>query len=105
MEFVLVFRRDHRSTAPQLEEEDLLMYRKHWQDWYLSLAASKRLARPVQRWDAQGVAVSQEGVMENAVVVEGLIFIEASDYTQAAEIARDCPILLLGGCVEVLQGK
>ncbi|SEI57739.1 hypothetical protein SAMN05216327_102551 [Dyadobacter sp. SG02] len=105
MEFVLVFRRDHRGNAPQLEEEDLLMYRKHWQDWYLSLAARQRLTRAVQRWDAKGFTVSQEGVTENAVAIEGLIFIEARDYTEAAEIAADCPILLLGGCVEILQGK
>jgi hypothetical protein len=105
MEFVLVFRRDHQSTVPQLEEEDLLMYRKHWQDWYLSLAARQRLARPVQRWDAQGVTVSREESVEGSVTVEGLIFVEASNYTEAIEIAKDCPILLLGGFVEVLQGK
>lgn len=81
------------------------MYRKHWQDWYLSLAARQRLARPVQRWDAQGITVSRIGVPENGVTVEGLIFIEAEDYGEAVEIARDCPILLLGGCVEVLKGK
>lgn len=104
MEFVLVFRRDDRSNAPHWEEEDLLMYRKHWQDWYLSLAARERLTRPVQRWDAQGIAISQEG-LENRSTIEGLIFIEAGSYTEAAEIARDCPILLLGGCVEILQGK
>lgn len=105
MEFVLVFRRDHQSAVPQLEDEDLLMYRKHWQDWYLSLAARQRLARPVQRWDAQGVTVSREESVESSVTVEGLIFVEAGNYAEAVEIARDCPILLLGGFVEVLQGK
>lgn len=81
------------------------MYRKHWQDWYLSLAARQRLTRPVQRWDTQGIAIGQSGVLENGGTVEGLIFIEAADRAEAAEIARDCPILLLGGCVEILQGK
>ncbi len=105
MEFVLVFRMDRRSNAPRMAEEDMLMYRKHWQDWYLSLAASGKLLRPVQRWDPQGIIVSQEGVTENEVIVEGLIFIEAGNYAEASEIARDCPILLLGGVVEILQGK
>ncbi|KAA0989221.1 YciI family protein [Dyadobacter aurulentus] len=105
MEFVLVFRRDHQSTSPQLEEEDLLMYRKHWQDWYLSLAARRRLARPVQRLAPQGVTVSREEKVESSVTVEGLIFIEAGNYAEAVEIARDCPILLLGGLVEVLRGN
>ncbi len=105
MEFVLVFRRDDQCAVPPLQEEELLMYRKHWQDWYLSLAARQRLARPVQRWDAQGITVGREEMVERSVTVEGLIFVEACDYAEAVEIARDCPILLLGGLVEVLQGK
>lgn len=88
-----------------MEEEELIMYRKHWQDWFLSLAARQRLTRPVQRWDAGGIAVSREEEVKGDVTVQGLIFIEASDYVEAVAVARDCPILLLGGIVEILQGK
>ncbi|WP_342086207.1 hypothetical protein [Dyadobacter sp. OTU695] len=105
MEFVLVFRRDHPSAVPPLGEEEVLIYRKHWQDWFLSLAARQRLTRPVQRWDAEGVTICSEAEIEDSVTVQGLIFIEAVDYAEAVWIARDCPILLMGGFVEVLQGK
>ncbi|MGX7835749.1 YciI family protein, partial [Campylobacter fetus subsp. venerealis] len=33
--------------------------------------------------------------------IGGMIFIKASSYEEAAEIARGCPVLTLGGNVEI----
>lgn len=33
--------------------------------------------------------------------IGGMILINTTDYNDAATIAKDCPILTLGGCVEI----
>lgn len=104
-EFILVFRNGLQTSPLLFGEDEQLMYRKHWQDWFLSLAARQQLARPVQRWDARGFVVTAEDVLENQDTIDGLIFIRAADYDQAIAIAKDCPILERGGIVEVLRGN
>nr|WP_295933958.1 YciI family protein [uncultured Dyadobacter sp.] len=104
-EFILVFKNDPQTSPWQPGADEQLMYRKHWQDWFLSLAACQHLARPVQRWDAHGFVVTADEVLENRDTIEGLIFIRANDYDEAIGIAKDCPILERGGVVEVLRGN
>ncbi|GAB4043171.1 YciI family protein [Spirosoma jeollabukense] len=107
IEFVLVFRRDYSTEAIQPTEKELLQHTKHWQDWFLSLAAQDKLARPIQRWDTQGFVIHPNKVVVKGPYLEGvspmggLIFIKAYDYREAKEIAQNAPILELGGTVEI----
>ena len=106
-EFVLIFRRDYKTKEQQPTEKELSTHLKHWQDWFLSLAAQNKLARPVQRWDAQGLVIRPDKSVtagpyqERIQSMGGLIFIRASDYQEAEEIAQNAPVLDLGGTVEI----
>ncbi|QIP15025.1 transcription initiation protein [Spirosoma aureum] len=106
-EFVLIFRRDYTLKEVQPTGEAQSTLRKHWQDWFLSLAALNKLTRPVQRWDMQGVVLNQDETVTDGPYLEsnssviGLIFISAHDYREAEEIAKNAPILEVDGTVEI----
>jgi len=106
-EFLLIFRRAFKSPEDQPSPEMLQDSIKQWQDWFGGIAAQDRLVRPLQRWDIDGVIVGAEGNVINGPYAEikesigGLILIRAKDYAEAAEIAKGCPILALGGNVEI----
>lgn len=105
-EFLLIFRRsfanDETPSPTQLQASI-----KPWQDWLGSIAAQDKLARPLQRWDTKGKVVTSDKTVINGPYAEikesigGLIVIKAQDYEEATEIAKGCPILELGGNVEV----
>lgn len=106
-EFLLIFRRDFTTKEDQPSPEQLQSSVKRWQDWFGGIAAQDKLARPLQRWDGQGKIVKPTKVVTDGPYAEikesigGMIFISAEDYEDAAEIAKGCPILDLGGNVEI----
>lgn len=106
-EFLLIFRRDFTTKESQPSPEQLQASIKPWQDWLGGIAAQDKLARPLQRWDAEGKVVKQNKSVINGPYAEikeaigGLIIIKAADYDEASEIAKGCPILQLGGNVEI----
>jgi len=106
-EFLLIFRRDFKTKETQPSPEELQQHLQHWQNWFGSLAAQDKLARPLQKWDGQGKLVnSNKGVTDGPFVeikesIGGLIIIKAKDYDEAAEIAQGCPVLNFGGNVEI----
>jgi hypothetical protein len=108
-EFLLIFRRDYLTKEIQPSPEDLQAHLKNWQDWFGGIAAQDKLARPLQRWDAggrvlkQGKEVTDGPYAEIKESIGGLIIIRASGYDEAVKIAEGCPILQLGGSVEVRQ--
>jgi len=107
-EFLLVFWRDYQTVEIQPSPEQLREYRKHWADWFRSLAAGDKLSRPIQIFDPQGIVVSSRVTKgpytEVTLSVGGLLFLKAADYAEAVETAQDCPILGLEGIVEIRQG-
>lgn len=110
-DFLLIFRRDFKTPEVQPAGEALQSHLKHWQDWFRNLAAADLLARPIQRWDAQGkviwpgAGITDGPYSELKEAVGGVIIIKAEDYAQAVEIARGCPVLDVGGSVEVRMGN
>ncbi|MCE7053504.1 YciI family protein [Algoriphagus sp. AGSA1] len=106
-EFLLIFRRDFNSKENQPSAEGLQNHLKQWQDWFAKLSEEDKLSRPIQRWDREGKIVKSKNQILNGPYVEikeaigGMIFIKASSYDEAAEIANGCPILELGGNVEI----
>lgn len=110
-EFILIFRRDYKTVSAQPTPEKLQESLKNWQEWFGKLAAEDKLARPIQRFDAAGKVVRSGDVVENGPYIEdkesigGLIIISASSYEEAAEIAKGCPVLELGGNVEIRMGN
>lgn len=106
-EFLLLFRRDFINKEEQPSPEQMQASIKPWQDWLGGIAAQNKLARPLQRWDGEGRVVKSNKSVTNGPYVEikesigGAIIIKAADYEEAAEIAKGCPILQLGGNVEI----
>lgn len=109
-DFILIFRRDFQSEEAQPKGEQLQEHLQQWQDWFKTLTDQGKLARPLQRWDGDGKIVKGTQSVINGPYVEikesigGLIIVKAADYDEATEIAKGCPILNLGGNVEVRKG-
>jgi len=106
-EFLLIFRRDHINKENQPAPEAMQASVKQWQDWLGGIAAQNKLSRPLQMWDTVGKVVTTDKTVVNGPYAEikesigGMIFIQATNYEEAAEIAKGCPILNLGGNVEI----
>jgi len=106
-EFVLVFHKDHKFNEITSSEEKIQIHLKNWHDWFRSLAAQEKLAIPVQFWDAKGKVLNPDNCVKEGPYTEieksitGLIIIKANDYIEAKEIANECPVLELGGTVEI----
>ncbi|MDB5029569.1 YciI family protein [Mucilaginibacter sp.] len=107
-EFLLIFRRE-AAFDTQLTPEQLQEISKPWQDWMGGLAAQNKLANPGSRLNSDGKVVKPNNVVTNGAYVEvkeligGYIVIKAASLDEAAEISKGCPILTVGGNVEVRQ--
>lgn len=105
-EFLLIFRRDFLNKENQPSPDELQNHLQHWQEWFGSLKEHNRLAAPLKRWDGKGLVVNRKGATNGPFVeikesIGGMIFINALDYDDAASVAVGCPILELGGNVEI----
>lgn len=105
-EFLLIFRRDFTTKEIQPSPEELQQHLQQWQEWFGKLTAEEKLARPLQRWDGQGRIVNPKGITNGPYAeikesIGGMILIKADGYDEAAAIAKDCPIIRLGGNVEI----
>lgn len=106
-EFVLLFRRDFVTSGIQPSPEQLQSMLKPWQDWMGSIAAQNKLVSSGNRLGGEGRVVKPGKLVTNGPYVEikeaigGLIVIRANDIDEAAEIAKGCPVLTIGGNVEV----
>ena len=108
-EFLLVFRRDLVSKEVQQSPEQMQAMMKPWQDWMGSLAAQNKLANSGNRLATEGRVVKPNGLVTNGPFVEikegigGYIIVKTNTIEDAIELAKGCPILMIGGNVEVRQ--
>lgn len=103
-EFLLVFRRE---ASIQMSPEQIQQMMKPWQDWIGSIAAQNKLVNAGNRLDSVGKVVKPKNVITNGPYVEtkeavgGYTIIKAESLDEAAEMAKGCPILQVGGSVEI----
>ncbi|KAA2239599.1 transcription initiation protein [Chitinophaga agrisoli] len=106
-EFLLVFRRDYKTREQQPSPEELQAHLRRWREWFNTLTAEDRLARPAQPWEGKGKVLKHDKSVTDGPYAEikesigGLVIIKAADYDEAVEIAKGSPILELGGTVEI----
>ena len=106
-EFLLVFRRDSVNNDPAPSPEQMQSMMKPWQDWMGSLAAQNKLVSSGNRLAPEGRVIKPGNVITNGPYVEikeaigGYIIIQADSLDEAVELSKDCPILQMGGNVEV----
>jgi len=105
-EFVLIFRNDFQPEI-KLSPDEMQAIMKQWQTWMGGIAANGQLANGGNRLGGEGNTVRPGNVVTNGPYAEikemvgGYIVIKAGSIDDAAEIAKGCPILTVGGNVEV----
>jgi hypothetical protein len=103
-EFAYLFRGREPSGSPEEMQQQMAT----WVAWMKQLGAEGRIKDPGNPLERTGKVVSgrqrivNDGPYAEAKdLVGGYIVIEAADLTEAAELARSCPIFEAGGFVEV----
>jgi hypothetical protein len=103
-EFTYLFR--GRETAASPEQMQRTM--EKWVAWFKELGASGHIKNPGHPLEHSGKVVTGKQTIvtdgpyaEAKDVVGGFIVVEATDLLQAVELSKGCPILQVGGSVEV----
>ncbi len=106
-EFLLIFRRDYVSNEPNSSPEQLQAMMKPWQDWIGNIAVQNKLVTAGNRLHTEGRVIKPGNVITDGPYVEmkeaigGYTIIKANSIDEATEISKGCPILSVGGNVEV----
>lgn len=103
-EFTFLFRGRQAFTSPEQAQQHMQL----WLKWFKELGAQGVLKDPGHPLESTGKVVKgnlkivTDGPYAEAKdVVGGYIVVEARDLAHAAELSKGCPILEVGGSVEV----
>ena len=105
-EFLLLFR-NAPTGAPALSPEELKNISKPWQDWIGGIAAQNKLASQGNRLGFEGATVRPANFVtdgpyaEIKEIVLGYTIVKTESLEEAIELAKGCPVLNMGGNVEV----
>jgi len=104
-EFMMLFRHvPNPSYMPSPEEIKAEI--KKWQDWIGSIAAQGKFSSTNQL-GYEGRVVKPNNVVtdgpyaEIKEIIGGYIIVKAESFDDAVEMAKGCPVLQLGGHVEI----
>jgi hypothetical protein len=105
-EFTFLYRGGEASPSPQQMQKTM----EKWVAWFKELGAKGHIKDPGHPLQRTGKVVSgkQKVVIDGPFaeakdLVGGYTLIEANDLDHAAELSKGCPILEVGGSVEVRQ--
>jgi hypothetical protein len=102
-EFVFLYRGGERPESPELMQQVL----QKWMTWFKTLADKGHIVdrgQPLERSGkivGAGRMVTDGPFAEAKDLVGGYTLIKARDVSEAAELAKGCPVLDRGGRVEV----
>ncbi|MFB9844387.1 YciI family protein [Mucilaginibacter ginsenosidivorans] len=105
-EFVLIFRNDFRPEL-KFSPDEMQAIMQKWQAWMGGIAAQGKMASTGNRLGGEGKTLKPGNVITNGPYAEikemvgGYIIIKSDTIDEATEIAKGCPILTVGGNVEV----
>lgn len=104
-EFMMLFR--HVPPANyQPSQEELEASIQKWQDWIGGIAAQGKF-ESTNQLDFGGKVVAADGLVtdgpyaEIKEIIGGYIIVKAGSLEEAVEMAKMCPVLSIGGNVEV----
>lgn len=107
-DFLMIFR--NSSTPESRSPEQMQNTMKQWQEWMGGIAAQNKLVDAGNRLAADNSCVVKPGnVVTNGPYVEmkeavgGYTMVRAGSAEEAAELAQSCPILKVGGSVEIRE--
>jgi len=107
-DFLFVFRADY-DAMPKGKPEEMQAMTKRWMDWIGKIAAENKLSDRGNRLASTGKVVKNDNVVTNGPYTEikesigGYSLVKAEGYEDAVELAKGCPVLTLGGTVEVRE--
>ena len=104
-EFMMIFRNDYTPDfKPSPEQMQASI--KQWQDWIGGIAAQGKFVG-TNRLGFTGKTLKPNNMVtdgpyaEIKEIVGGYIIVKSEDINQALELAHACPILNIGGSVEI----
>jgi hypothetical protein len=106
-EFLLVFRNQNGSAPVPSSPEQIQAMMKPWMDWIGSIAAQNKLVATGNRLEQDGKVLKPGNLVTNGPYVEikeaigGYTIVKAASLDEAVDLSRGCPILNVGGSVEV----
>ena len=106
-EFLLVFRNDVALSQTQMSPDQMQTMMKTWMDWIGGIAAQNKLASPGNRLAPNGKVLAANSVVTDGPFVEikeaigGYIIVKAETIEEATQLSEGCPILEVGGTVEI----
>ncbi len=106
-DFLLVFRNEERKAQSPPSPEQIQAMMKPWQDWIGNIAAQNKLVSAGNRLEADGRVIKSNNAVTNGPYVEikeaigGYTIVKAASLEEAVELSKSCPILQMGGNVEV----
>lgn len=107
-DFLLVFRTDY-STMPKASPEEMQASTKRWMDWIGGIAAQNKLVDRGNRLVPTGQVLKADNVIADGPYTEikesivGYSLVKAASIQEATELAKGCPILRIGGNVEIRE--
>lgn len=107
-EFMLLFRGDYQAI-PHKDSEEWQAMAKKWQDWIGGIAAQNKWGAPGQQLSPGGKVVKANGVVTDGPYTEikeallSYCTVKAEAIEEAADLAQGCPVLTIGGTVEVRE--
>ncbi|MHA4808850.1 YciI family protein [Flavitalea flava] len=106
-DFLLVFRTDYNT--PKSSPEQLQATTQRWMDWIGGIAAQNKLTDRGNSLVPSGKVVKSDNVIADGPYTEikeciiGYSIVKADSIENAAELAKGCPVLAIGGNVEVRE--
>lgn len=107
-DYLLIYRADFSFMGTRTPEE-VQANTKRWMDWIGSIAAQNKLTDRGNRLDPSGKVLKGDNLVTNGPYAEiketigGYSIIKADSYEAAIELAKGCPVLTMGGNVEVRE--
>jgi hypothetical protein len=107
-DYLLIYRADFSFLNTRTPEEAQATT-KRWMDWIGSIAAQNKLSDRGNRLEPSGKVLKGDGMVTNGPYAEikesigGYSIIKADSYEAAVELAKGCPVLTMGGNVEVRE--
>jgi hypothetical protein len=108
-DFLLVFRTDYNNMPKDPSPEQMQATTKRWMDWIGGIAAQNKLTDRGNSLVPSGKVLKADNVIADGPYTEikecivGYSIVKADSIENATELANGCPILAIGGNVEVRE--
>jgi hypothetical protein len=106
-DFMFLFR-SAKGETDKLSEEERKNYLNKWGAWFTKLSDDGRLkeGERLSHKEAKTISTADKVIIdgpytESKEIIGGYAVIQAESIDEAAEIAKECPIFLLGGSLEI----